>query len=501
MSYYTSVSTYGKHILVRAVENGRRVNKKVEYKPTLFLPSQAPTKFTTIHGAYVKPTKPGNLWDCKKKIEHYEGIDNFKVYGQRKYDYAWVADEYPDEIAWDRKGIVVAFLDIETGPEGGGGFASPETAKGPVTAIGIKIGDRCTVFGYNYYTNKRNDVTYIDCTNETDMLKRFIDFWSSNYPDVITGWNVDFFDIPYLVNRITNLFDEDMAARLSPWDYIRERRATIMGREQQTYVISGVAVLDYLQLYKKFAPQGKSRESYKLDAISFEEIGEKKLAYEGSLFRLYEEDYQKFIDYNIQDIELIEKLDNKLRLLDLAFVLAYNAKVNFEDVFFQTRMWQNLIFLHLKKNKMVMPPPPPKQDKGSYVGAYVKPPITGMHEWCVSYDCGSLYPSAIRAFNVSPETIIEAKDYDDEMRNIVANISVDKLLDQSIDLSYLEKKNICMAPSGQFFRNDIEGIMPQLVRKMTDDRAKYKEQMLTAKKKLELVEAEIKRRNSNGRNN
>ena len=287
--FYTNVQIHGSRILYRGVENGRKVRRKVDYFPTFFVPAKQKTEWTTIHGDYVAELKPGNIRDARDFIKQYEDVDGFVVYGNNNYQYSFIAETFPDDVEWDLQHINVTNIDIEVGSENG--FPEPASASEPITAITFKNKNKFVVLGCGKFENKRDDVWYIQCRDEVDLLKKFLDEWTFDYPDIITGWNVKFFDIPYLVNRITKVLGESEAKRLSPWMYLDERRVTMMGREQIAFVPSGISVLDYIELYKKFAPGGQSQESYKLDAICNVELGERKLSYEeyGSL-------HTKFID-------------------------------------------------------------------------------------------------------------------------------------------------------------------------------------------------------------
>ena len=487
MKYYTNVEIWAGKVFYRGIEDGRRVQHKVDYNPTLFVPSKTPTKYKTIHGDYVGPVKPGSIRDARDFVKQYDGVESFKIYGNTRYQYCFIADEFPHVIDWNINDINVANLDIEVGSENG--FPEPETANQPLTAITVKMNGRFVTFGVGQYDNSREDVSYFECYNEHDLIIRFLSWWESDYPDIITGWNVDFFDIPYLVNRITKLEGEKVARRLSPWNVLQDKVIDIgLGRRSKGWNIFGIATLDMMALYKKYAPGGQSQESYRLDNIAHVELGERKLSYEeyGSLHNLYKEDYQKFIDYNIKDVDLVDRIDDKGKFIELALTLSYDNKCNYEDVFAQVRMWDIICFNHLKSKNIVVPPIERHRKDEAYVGAYVKDTINGLHSWVASFDVNSEYPSVIMGSNISPETIIKPDDYSDAMRAIVCNdVGVDKLLSRSIDLSVLKDENVCLTANGQFYRRDKQGFMPEMVEKMFNDRKVYKKAMLDAETKYE----------------
>jgi DNA polymerase elongation subunit (family B) len=305
-------------------------------------------------------------------------------------------------------------------------------------------------------------------------------------PDVITGWNTKFFDIPYLVNRFRKILGEDLAKKLSPWNYITERKTVINGRQLIAYTFVGVESLDYIELYKWYAPGGKSQESYRLDNIANVEIGENKMSYDedDNRHQLYRLNFQKFIEYNIKDVALILRMDEKLKLLELALTLAYDTKCNYEDVFAQTRMWDSMTYSYLL-NKGIIVPPREVQDKdAAFEGAYVKEVQVGAHDWVASFDLNSLYPHLMMQYNISPETLIEPEDYTPVMRSIMSQgVSVEKMLKKSVNLDELEHATI--TPNGQFFRTDKVGFLPAMMEEMYEDRKKFKKLMLKAQQELE----------------
>lgn len=423
--FYTNVQVYGSKILYRGIENGKKVKLRLDYYPTLYVPSQKPTQFTTIKGEHVQEIKPGTIRECRDFVKQYEGVQNFTIYGNQKYEYAYIAERFDHEVEWSLDHINVSNIDIEVGSENG--FPEPDTASEPITAITMKTNKgKFIVFGCGDFNNTRDDVTYYKCRDEIDLIKRFIDEWSRDYPDVITGWNIRLFDIPYLVNRITKLLGEDYAKRLSPWNTLNERQINFgPGRQFNTYILLGISALDYIDLYQRYAPEGKSQDSYKLDNIAHVELGERKLSYEeyGNLHSLYRENYQLFIEYNIKDVELIDRLDDKLKLIELALTLAYDSKTNYDDVFAQVRMWDALIFNHLRAENIVLPPITSHSKNEMYVGAYVKEPKPGLYNWVASFDLNSLYPHLIMQYSISPENLVSESSINDRISKLRNSIN------------------------------------------------------------------------------
>lgn len=496
-TFYTNVQVYGNNILYRGVKNGQRVSKKVQYKPTLFVRSNEPTQYTTIFDEYVAEIKPGTIKDCREFIDRYKGVKNFPIYGQTRFEYNFIAELFPQEtIDWDISNIVIANIDIEVGSDNG--FPEPDRADEELTAITFSIKDKYYVFGCGDFSTDDPTVDYRKCRDETDLINQFLAVWTFYAPDMVTGWNIKGFDIPYLVNRITRLLGADTASKLSPWGILREKTADgRYGKEYTTYSLVGCSVIDYLELYIKYAPDGKSQERYTLDHIGHTELNERKLSYEehGSLHTLYKKDFQKYIEYNIQDVRLVGRLNDKLRLLELALTLAYDGKFNYEDCFMQVRMWDVILFNELFRENIVIPPVTSNMKSDMYAGAYVKEPVPGMYEWVCGFDLTSLYPSLIMQYNISPETLLQPQDYPDDLRDFIASntINVENLLNEKLDLSILKKYNLAMTPNGQFFRRDVEGFMPKITRKMFADRQRYKNEMKNYKKALEKLHTSQKK--------
>ena len=484
MKYYTNIAVQGNNILYRGVKNGRRVKEKIQYSPTLFLLSNKKTEYKTLFNEPVEAMKFESVREARDFVKKYEDVSNFKIYGMDRYEYAFIAENHQGLIDWDIKELSIAIIDIEVGSENG--FPDPYKANEPITAIAIRdLNGGMKVYGCGDY-KVQGEENYIKCVDEYDLCKKFMRDWQDNCPDVLTGWNTDGFDIPYIVNRFNKILGEDETRKLSPWNNIYERKVVFKGQEKIIYKITGVAQLDYIELYKWYAPGGKSQESYKLDNIASVELGENKLSYDeyDNLHQLYRLNYQKFIEYNIKDVELIVKLEDKLKLVELALTLAYDTKCNYEDVFAQTRMWDSMIYSYLLEKNIIVPPKEIKRKDGMFEGAYVKDPQVGMHNWVASFDLNSLYPHLMMQYNISPETLVEPEDYTPELRQIISQgVSVDALLKKQVDTSRLI--NVTMTPNGQFFRTDVKGFLPQMLEDMYDDRKKFKKMMLKAQQDYE----------------
>jgi DNA polymerase elongation subunit (family B) len=464
--------------------DGKRVKQRIDYSPSLYIRSKT-GQYKTLDGKTLERKRFDDISGAREYIKGFKDVSGApKIYGNNRYEYAFIGEQHKDMVDWDQDKIVIGVVDIEVGSENG--FPDPYLANEPITAICLKyINGLTVVFGCGDYVVQGNEV-YIKCKDEWTLCKRFLKQWTNNCPDVLTGWNTKFFDIPYLINRFRKIVGEEETKLLSPWKYITERKTIINGRPMTAYDIVGVASLDYIELYRWYAPNGKSQESYRLDAIATAEVGETKLSYDeyDNLHELYRLNYQKFIEYNIKDVELIIKLEEKLKLLELGLTLAYDTKCNYEDIFAQTRMWDALTYNRLMQDKIVVPPKETQEKDGMFAGAYVKDPQVGLHEWLASFDLNSLYPHLMMQYNISPETLIEPEDYTQEMRDVISSgISVDKLLTKSVNLSNLS--GVTITPNGQFFRTDIQGFLPKMMDEMYQDRKKFKKMMLNAKQDYE----------------
>ena len=407
-----------------------------------------------------------------------EWVDNHSsqpelVYGNTQYPYTYISDTYKDRVDWDLEKILIVTIDIEVQCENG--FPSPKDAEEELLSITLKNHQtkRIVVWGIGDFETDRKDITYVKCGSEIHLLKEFLVFWEKYHPDIVTGWNSEFFDIPYVCNRIKKLFGENELKRLSPWGGVKDREVYQMGRHHQIYDIQGIAALDYFDLYRKFTYT--SQESYRLDHIAFIELGERK---EGNPFETFREwytkDYQSFIEYNINDVELVDKLEDKLKLIDLSLTMAYDAKVNYTDVLGSVRYWDILIYNHLREKNIVIPPKRKAEKIEKFEGAYVKDPQVGMHNWVMSFDLNSLYPHLIMQYNISPETLVNGGGKPEEGM-------VDKILEGKLVIP----EEYCMTPNGAFFRKDKRGFLPEIMETMYNDRTKYKRLMLEAKQQYE----------------
>jgi DNA polymerase elongation subunit (family B) len=467
----------GNKFLVRGYDNGEHVMFKEEYSPTLFVKSNKESKYKTLEGEYVEPIQPGTVRDCREFYKKYDGVENFKIYGNDRYVYQYISDKYPeDEIKFDITKIKLVTLDIETTSENG--FPDPKSCNEEILLITIQDYSTKNIitWGTKSFNNTQKNVKYVECNSEYDLLSKFMNYWDNpdHLPEVVTGWNIQFFDIPYICGRLTRVLGEKRARSFSPWGLVSQEEVWVNNRQQICMDVGGITQLDYLDLYKKFTY--KAQESYRLDYIAEVELGQKKLDHsEFDTFKdFYTKGWDKFVRYNIIDVELVDRLEDKMKLIELAITMAYDAKVNYADVFYQVRMWDNIIYNHLKKRNIVIPPKDKSQKNDKYAGAYVKEPVPGVYDWIVNFDLNSLYPHLIMQSNISPETLVDER---------CPNVSVDKILNQQVNLEGYSNYAVC--PNGAMYRKDVRGILPELMDRMYNERVIFKNKMIDAKKQYE----------------
>lgn len=476
--WYTSVKRLGNKIFVRGNYDGVPYSDVIDYQPTLYLLSKEPTQYKNLSGEYLRPVLQPSIRDSRKFLEQYKDIQDFKVFGNENPVYQYIADEFPDKIEFDINSIKTYYLDIETTSEFGG--VDVEAAREQIlliTLMDYKTKNTIT-FGSRPFNKRVDKNTYIECKDEADLLQKFLVLWEKSYPEIVSGWNIETFDIPYLVKRIEKTLGEAAVKTLSPWKYVKHKelldRKT--NKTQEAFEIYGVNIIDYLPFFKKYA--GIGVENNKLDTVAKEVLNESKLDHEeyDTFADFYTKNWNLFVEYNIVDTVLIDKLEKKLRLIQLAVTLAMDAKVNPEDTLSQGRMWDAIIYNHLLAKNIIIPVKSPPQEKNEkYVGAYVKEPQIGKFKWVATFDVSSLYPSLIRTFNISPETLVPTPN---------SYVSVDKIVDDTFEIKS-EHKNYSICANGSMYRKDEQGFLPRIMEEMFNERVVYKKKMLEYQKQYE----------------
>ena len=463
MRFYTNVTPHGDTLHIRGFEDGKRFSDRMKWKPRLYFPFKGKCTHQSLDGKGLMPKTYTTIREARQTIKRYEEHKDF-VFGTDRFQYQYISDYYPGTMEYDKDLLRIYTIDIEVESEYG--FPNVTDCAEKMICITVKdqVKKQILVWGMADYKVKQDNAHYIKCKDEKDLLIQFLKFWKEFTPDILTGWNSKYFDIPYLVRRIEKILGESVMKRMSPWGQVMEDNTYYMGKTQTYYRLHGIAQLDYLQLYQKFTI--KNQESYKLDHIGFVELGEKKDDNPFDTFKeWYQNDIQSFIDYNIQDVELVDRLEDRLQLIELAITMAYNAKVNYEDVFSQVRMWDTIIYNELLKTNTIVPVRDMNPQSKELVGAYVKDPKPGFYDWVVSFDLNSLYPHLIMQYNISPETIIpDRKD-----------VIIEELLDKKPKIG-----EHCMAANGTMYKTDKMGMLPSIIKREYDDRVIYKKKMLEA---------------------
>ena len=467
--FYTNIQLAGDTVLYRGYEDGQAVQFRTQFSPTLYVTSNRQEKMKTLTGKPVRSVQFQTAREAREFIKTYDGVEKFEVHGYERFVYQYIREQFPTEVDYDISQMRIYALDIEVQCENG--FPNVEEAAEEMLSITIKdmVSKKFYIWAVRDFETEHEHYVF---DSEKDMLKSFLEWWVHHTPDILTGWNVNLYDVPYIARRLNRILGEKWMRSLSPWNRANEREIYVQGRKNYAYDVSGINILDYLDLYRKFTYS--NQESYRLDHIAFVELGQRKLDHsEYENFKdFYTSDWQKFIEYNIQDVELIDRLEDKMKLLELAITMSYDAKVNFEDVYSQVRMWDTMIYNYLADKNIVPPPRKGARKDEKYAGAYVKEPVPGKYDWVVSFDLNSLYPHLIMQYNISPETLWETRH---------PSANVDKLLNQEIDLS----GDFAVCANGAQYRKDIKGFLPEMMEKIYTERVVYKKRMIQAKKDYE----------------
>jgi len=485
MHFYTSFTQVKNKILVRGWKDGKRFTDEIRYKPYLFVRSPNPSEFKTLKGQFVQKMDFDSITDARDFVNKYKDVSNFPIFGLTQYPYACINDNFPGTVEFDATQINVVYIDIEV--QSDGGFPDVSKADRPVTAISLMKGDQVFCFGLGDYKPSNEKYHYLKCKSEKHLLEKFLAAWQILDIDVVSGWNVEMFDMPYIITRIQNVLGNEEAKKISPHGLLYTRTIKFANKDVEVPNPIGFAILDYLQLYKRFAytPQ----ESYRLDHIAHYELGKGKLDYSeyGSLTELYTQNHQKFIEYNIQDSIRVKELNDKLGFIEQVFAIAYDAKVNYSDSLTTVRLWDTIIHNHLLDQKIVVPHVEYDDNinEGGIIGGYVKDPQLGLWRWVLSFDLTSLYPMIMRMYNISPETFrgvlpVDGNDSEEKVLSVLNG-----LFNKEEYRKALKDQNIVICASGCTFDRDYQGFLPALVARIFNQRDIYKKKMIESKKQLE----------------
>jgi len=437
----------------------------LDYKKYAYV--EDPTgEYTSIYGH--KLTKTYDLRGEKDDYFEYDVPDTTRI----------LVDLYPDDDT-PSDGHTILTFDIEVEMDSG----RPDTKKADNEITSIAVHDSITDDRWVLILDrdglisdsKRGNVSIISVKNERELLLKFLNIYSSIAPSIITGWNTDGFDIPYLYNRLRKLFGENTANKLSPIGIVK------YFEYRDRFYIAGVSSLDYLFLYRKFTMS--ELENYKLDTIGKKEVKMGKIEYEGSLDKLFKTDLDKFIEYNLRDIDIVIALDKKLQYIDLARGICHAGRVPYDEIPYSSIYLEGAILADIKPDKIVATNRPKRTEKSEsgvgFVGAYVKDPIVGTYKWIYDLDLTSLYPSIIMSLNISPETkVSRIMNWDMELyaKGKLERMEFDNGKSMSLEnfKRFISEANLSIASNGVLYRKDVEGIIPRILRKWFDKRVEYR---------------------------
>ena len=480
----------GGQVLHVGYKDGVRFEEAVKFKPMLGkLTNPKPDKEYEYHDIYGNPLQ-WKRFDSIDKYRHFmDEYDEMDFYGTIREDYQYLSEQYPGEIDYDLSTIRPFWIDIETGRNAGDEWC--ETHEAAITSISIKCRrtGKYWVMATKKWDPKKSVLSHVDlkkvtfkhCADEMGIFKYLRKILRCEKPDMLIGFHSDGFDFPYIIKRGEYVMGKKFMKSFSPWARVTSRKK--VDRDTGKIIdyfneIQGTPLMDYLKMYKKFIY--KPREQYSLDFLAEAELGENKLNFSDkydTLFEMWEKDPQLYIDYNIQDVELMDLMDDKLGLVDLSCTIAYFAKVNFVDTLGTVGIWDSIFYNTLKK-KNVMIPPKHTGQKEKYVGGAVIEPKPGIYEWLIAVDLKSLYPHVQQQYNISPESIIEG--------DCIPDIDIEEDLDDRFLKGHISGHlDYILAANGAYFRKDKEGIIPGLLREIYDDRSTAKKGMLARKKKLQ----------------
>lgn len=513
--FYTYYNQTGNGIQVRYKNGSPETQTTVfrDYKPKLYCyltdQEKEPDAYS-IFGDKMKAIQFDRIWDAKKFADEYKQVPNFGLMGNSNYANQFIIELFNGETPEFKPELIrIGRFDIEV--DAADEFPNPEDAKYPITgvtthdsienkffvyALPYKEGDTWSQDASEDEIVRTLPIEYRQFETEQQLVMALLELIKTQDFDVISGWNSEGFDVPYIINRGIKLFGEPVVVdMLSPYCSMGMREITNKyGKKQEKWTIEGRPHLDYMEMYKKHT--FKPRESFKLDFIAHAELGRNKISYEEakSLHQLYRTNFQKYVDYNIIDVWLMCELDKKLGLFDLTFALSYYTLCNFEDTLGTVKIWEQLVAKFLYGKGKVPLFSKRKADKREFEGAYVKEPVAGFYDWIVSSDLNSLYPHIEQQWNIGPETHVPYERLPEEIQSIVDNSSFDDLLNKRVDLSCLHKHGLTMAANLECYRTDQMSFFSEIKRDLYLGRKGYKKKMLGYEQQKVNVKAEMQRR-------
>lgn len=441
------------------------------YKPYCWKETEEPTDYKTIFGTPVEKHVVNETARENRSGKYYE-VDISP-------ELRFLIDEYYDKDVLPKNRIMV--IDIEVSSVGG--FANHDTADKQITAITVEMLTDNKKYVFVNDKNKKftlkstDDIKYVVCDDEKTLLTRFMLFYERiAKPTIITGWNSFAFDIPYLFRRIKRKLNATWAKKLSPVGIVEETTINFSLKQEiyNGYKIAGVSQLDYMILYKKYSIN--DRPMYNLEFISNEELKKGKVKYDGSLDDLYENDINKYIEYNVNDVDLVKELEQKLHYIEIAIGMCHKGHITYDSVFHQSKIIEGAFLTYFKHNKIVAINKS-EHDREHFAGAFVKDPHQGRHKWVYSCDLTSLYPSIIRTLNISPETkfgkIIKVNPIGGDVTIETVKGDIREIPEVKFE-ELMKKGNLRKSSSGVLYRSDKKGFIPTIIEKWFNERKEYK---------------------------
>ena len=472
-------------------KEGKRISYDTTCEPYIYLETNNHSDCTSIFNTKLKKKRFRNQAERSRYIKDNKVtriFENINVQQQFLIDAFWEQNETPE---FTHHPIRTLFIDIETySPDV---FPKPDDPQHTINIITVydSIRKHFITWGLKPYNKKTEHLTYIYCKTEKDLLSKFINYFCSDYPDILSGWNSEFFDVPYIINRIARILGEDEAKRLSPVGYIRPITFTgKFGREQVRWHIEGVSCVDYLDIYKRFCPV--LRESYKLDAIGETELSQNKVDYgDTNLSSLADDNWELFVEYNIQDVNLLVRLEEKLQYLVLLRMIAYAGLTTFEGALGSLSVITGLCAIRARTRDQRIPTFNKKDEQNNEqnAGAYVGEPQKGFQEHVISFDANSLYPNVMITLNLSPETKVGTiVDKDDK------GVTIQHVNGQSFTLTnenfinFIKKEQIAISKAKVLFTQKEKGIIPLTVDHFYKKRVEIKRALSSLKRKIVNIE-------------
>lgn len=472
-------------------EEGNRIKTLCSYEPYLYIESDIGCDGKSIYNTPLKKISFRNNWDRTKFVDE---TPITRLFYNLSCDQQFLLDTFKNEVEkedYGKQPLKIFYIDIETQKvDPNANFSTAQDANDIINLITVydSLTQKYTTFGCKNFSTLDEEVTYVKCLTEKDLLSRFIKFWKKDYPDIVSGWNIDGYDIPYIINRIGKVWENDEKAKeLSPVGRLQFREnvsVNKMGQQIDRWYIHGISILDYMEVYKTFSMG--DRESYALGYIGEYELGEGKVNVGGySLSKLADDDWFKFVDYNIQDVRLLVKMEEKLKYLRLVRNLSYRGFVPFTKALGKVSVITGTVAHQSLKQGMIIPTFNLENVKKNFAGGYVLEPTPGLYEDVVTYDANSLYPNTIITLNISPETKV-GKIINREDNKVVVRLTNEKELSFSQENfeKFVHDQKLSIAKSNVLYTQKFKGVVPNLIDKLYNERIAAKNRMLESKKKI-----------------